>query len=131
MNSKNKIIGLISTIDNYIDNNEKICDSNGDIKKMLGISFIQFILLDKKYISSKLYDNEYIINEFKKKYELNNEDLSMDYIGYITDYNENNIISKYTFSKGFVHTYNFSFNYMNKNLENVNLLDHGFMMLHP
>ena len=126
----NSNIGLISTIHNYMNNKDrkKIYDKNGYIVKDIGVSFIQFILIDKNI--HKNIDKNNIINQFKKYYE-NNNYLSINYLAHITDYNENNIISKHIFKKGFIHTYNFSFNYMNKNSEKSSILDNGFMMLHP
>lgn len=144
-----KIVGLISLISNYVDinKNKKNKKSNnkntyidinkdvyniyGDVKKVISISFIQFILLDKISNSSLYLSKKDIIKELKEQCEQNNQLLITDYIAHITDYDKNNIIEKYIFKKGFIHTYNFSFNYMNKNSQSFNMLDYGFMMLHP
>ena len=134
-------------------NGEKIYDKNGNIIKYIGVSFIQFILIDNQMINNnssiKNINKNSIIKQFKNYYEKYNEYISINYLAHITDYNENNIISKSIFRKGFIHTYNFSFNYMNENSENLkylkdlkdlkdlkeskksNMLDYGFMMLHP
>lgn len=131
----NSTIGIISTIHNYIDNKDgkKLYDKNSDIKKEIGVSFIQFVLIDKQMVDNNSLKNinNNIIKQFKVFYEKNNNYISIDYLAHITDYNKNNIISKYIFRKGFIHTYNFSFNYMNENSKKSNMLDNGFMMLHP
>ena len=58
-----------------------------------------------------------------------NNNKTLKFIAYVTDYNDdsNNFISKYVYRKGYLHTYNFSFNGL---LNNENKYNNGFMMLH-
>ena len=126
-NEFNKI-GLITTVNVSISMKSGIIKNSSD-----KIVFIQYILLDKNANSDILLKNK---SEFKKKIiksfmkflnKSNNKTLK--FIAYVTDYNDdsNNFISKYVYRKGYLHTYNFSFNGL---LNNENKYNNGFMMLH-
>lgn len=135
-------IGLITTINISVPINSKLIKNNHH-----KIAFIQYLLFDKSYIIAnsdldvetynddpkfmKIVVQKYrkkIINQFMKT--LNN-DKSLKYLAYISDYNSdtNNIISKYIYRKGYIHTYNHTFQ-ININQKQFNVLDNGFMMLH-
>ena len=81
------------------------------------IVFIQYILLDNKNNTDNILQKNK--SEFKKKiiksfmkFLNKSKNKTLKYLAYITDYNDdsNNFISKYVYRKGYLHTYNFSFN---------------------
>lgn len=126
-NEFNKI-GLITTVNVSVSMMSGIVKNSSD-----KIVFIQYILLDNKAISDILLKNK---SKYKKKIIKNfmkflnkSKNKTLKFIAYVTDYNDdsNNFISKYVYRKGYLHTYNFSFNGL---LNDENKYNNGFMMLH-
>ncbi len=127
-NEFNKI-GLITTI------NVSMSISSGLVKNTNDkIVFIQYILLNNKdnteitLQKNKSESKKKIIKSFIK-FLNKSKNKTLKYIAYVTDYNDdsNNFISKYIYRKGYLHTYNFSFNGL---LNDENKYNNGFMMLH-
>ena len=125
-------IGLITTTNISVSINSGLVKDTTD-----KIVFIQYILLDNKIDVNGIKiddDNDLNKSKFKKKIIKNfmkvlNKDKTLKFIAYITDYNDdsNNFISKYVYRKGYVHTYNYSFNGL---LNDKNKYNNGFMMVH-